>query len=319
MRLAGHLRLLPPLADRGARRALHGQDRPRAAPARRPARGLGAGRAAERAAGAPRLAGMSPAARLAALADEELALVTDGRADELAGLAARREAGARRPEARRTRHDDPPSGCCSSTPPACRPWPPRPSAARWRARCGPVQRTGLSRTAAQGYRAAAGPLAAGRSSSRDPPGRHTERRPGRASQPTSAMEARSSPPHLLMDLFDTTQVSLARRPARLLGPPAGDRRRTSRTSTRPATAASTSTSTTRSGGAWAPATTPAIERLDAAPRRSTPRAPCAPTATRVDVDTESAADGRQRRSQYESARQVLKARIDILQSAIGIG
>lgn len=100
---------------------------------------------------------MSPAAHLAALADEELALVTDGREDELAGLAVRREAVLAALESRpTTRSTDPVERAQlehAVRVQALAAAAIRGALARTSAQ---LQRTGLSRTAAQGYRAAAG-------------------------------------------------------------------------------------------------------------------------------------------------------------------
>jgi hypothetical protein len=99
---------------------------------------------------------VSPAARLAALADEELALVTDGRVDELAGLAARREAALADLEARGHGTGDPVARGQlehAARVQALAAEAIRGAMARTAAQ---LQRTGLSRTAAQGYRAAAG-------------------------------------------------------------------------------------------------------------------------------------------------------------------
>jgi hypothetical protein len=96
---------------------------------------------------------VSPAAQLAALADEELALVTDGRTDELAGLAARREAALGALEARRPDPSDQALLEHAARVQALAAQAIRGALARTSAQ---INRTGLSRTAAQGYRAAAG-------------------------------------------------------------------------------------------------------------------------------------------------------------------
>jgi hypothetical protein len=99
---------------------------------------------------------VTPAAQLAALADEELTLVTDGRVDELAGLAARREQALAVLEARGARVADPGERMLLEHAVRVQALAAEAIRAAMARTSAQGRHASLARTAAQGYRAAAG-------------------------------------------------------------------------------------------------------------------------------------------------------------------